>query len=585
MCLQMLAWEGRVTLTEPDQPCSSNKRPIAAEVFLRRLREHGVEKMFLNPGTDFPPLIEAYLTLGKLGSSAPTPVLVPHENTAVTMAHGYFLATGRPQAVMVHVSVGTANTINAIADASRDNIPILLCAGRSPITEKGLPGSRNRPIHWAQEMFDQAGMVREWVKWDYELREPSQVADVVDRAIEVMTASPQRPVYLTLPREPLAAEVEPGIALDCKRDCPTLPHPSPTDVNQLADWILAAQSPLVVVAGLGRKHEDVERLAAIADRYALPVVCPSQRFVCLPTDHPMHAGFDAGHYVGEADFILVIECDAPWLPNLVSPRRNAKVVHVGEDPAWLRHPIRNFPSSLAITSDAGTLLVALESALVERAPTQANEVRQRRLAHRNRREIRLKSLAAKSSQPVAIISPEFLSRIIGQELPEAVIVNEYPLRPDYCARTKTGTYYALGPAGGLGWSFGAALGIKAADPSQFVVATMGDGSYMFANPSACHWASDVHRLPILTVIFNNGRYGAVRNSTLSMYADGLAGRDNGRFLADLNSSARWHQVVEAHGGYGERVSDPAELAGAIRRARRAVELEGRQALLDVICPY
>ena len=112
----------------------------------------------------------------------PKPVLVPHENLAVGMAHGAYLMTGRPQAVMVHVNVGTANTINNLTNLSRDRVPLILAAGRTPITEKGSFGSRSRPIHWAQEMFDQAGMVRELVKWDYELRQPDQVGDVVARA-------------------------------------------------------------------------------------------------------------------------------------------------------------------------------------------------------------------------------------------------------------------------------------------------------------------------------------------------------------------------------------------------------------------
>ena len=77
------------------------------------------------------------------------------------MAHGVYMVSGRPQAVMVHVNVGTGNTLNTLLNASRDNVPVLLMAGRSPVTETGHRGSRSRFIHWAQEMFDQAGMVRE----------------------------------------------------------------------------------------------------------------------------------------------------------------------------------------------------------------------------------------------------------------------------------------------------------------------------------------------------------------------------------------------------------------------------------------
>src|SRR6266516_1577057 len=95
---------------------------------------------------------------------------VPHENVAMAMAHGYYRIAGKPAAVMVHVTVGTANAINGLINAARDNVPLLLAAGRTPLTETGSIASRNRPIHWGQEAFDQGGMLREYVKWDYELR-------------------------------------------------------------------------------------------------------------------------------------------------------------------------------------------------------------------------------------------------------------------------------------------------------------------------------------------------------------------------------------------------------------------------------
>ena len=162
---------------------------IAAEAFLRALADHGVDYFFCNPGTDFPPIVEAFSRARKTNARVPKPILVPHENLAIGMAHGAYLATGKPQAVMVHTTVGTANTINNLINLSRDGVPLLLAAGRTPITEKGSFGSRNRPIQWGQEMYDQAGMVRELVKWDYELRMPAQVGEAVARGVEVANHS------------------------------------------------------------------------------------------------------------------------------------------------------------------------------------------------------------------------------------------------------------------------------------------------------------------------------------------------------------------------------------------------------------
>src|SRR6266850_821060 len=142
----------------------------AADAWLGLLAARGIDYLFANGGTDFAPVVEAYAKGQKLGWRLPEIVIVPHENMGIAMAHGYTMVTGRPQAMMVHVGVGTANTLNGLINASRTNIPILLTAGRTPLTESGaLTGARNNFIHWAQEHFDQGGMLREFMKWDYEL--------------------------------------------------------------------------------------------------------------------------------------------------------------------------------------------------------------------------------------------------------------------------------------------------------------------------------------------------------------------------------------------------------------------------------
>src|SRR6185437_8336401 len=97
-------------------PSRGERPPIAAEAFLRGLADHGVDYLFVNPGTDFPPIVEAFGRAQKTNAKVPKSVLVPHENLAVAMAHGAYLMTGRPQAVMVHVNVGTGNTVNNLAN-------------------------------------------------------------------------------------------------------------------------------------------------------------------------------------------------------------------------------------------------------------------------------------------------------------------------------------------------------------------------------------------------------------------------------------------------------------------------------------
>jgi acetolactate synthase-1/2/3 large subunit len=548
----------------------------AAGLLLEALRAHGVEYFFANAGTDFPPLIEAFASGAERAHPYPRPMVVPHEGIAVGMAHGYYLATGRPQAVMVHVNVGTANCLNNLINAARDNVPILLLAGRTPVTERGRKGSRTRPIHWAQEMFDQAGMLREVVKWDYELRYPEQAADAVRRAVEIAMTPPRGPVYLVLPREALAGEVPAGIDV-APRAVPAAPRPDPDAVARLAEWIAAAEFPLVIASSSGRDPAATRALAHLAERFGIGVVSAWPRYVNLPAGHPMHLGYAPGDALREADIVTVLEADAPWFPHLESPRSGARVAHVGVDPTFARYPMRSFPSDLAVAGDPHAVLEALTAALDTRADGARIVARRNSIAAR---------AAARRPQAHATdpITPEWISRCIGEAKGDALVINEYPLRLEHCAFEQPASYFGLSPAGGLGWGLGAALGAKLAAPERLVIATLGDGAYVFANPTAGHWVARAHGLPILTVVFNNSRWAAVRNATVAMYKDGVAARAGGTLLADLSPSPEYAKLVEAHGGYGERVERAEALPDALARAI-AETRRGRQALLDVICQY
>ena len=386
-------------------------------------------------------------------------------------------------------------------------------------------------------------------------------------------------MYLTLPREPLSAAVsEPTITV---RQVPAAPHPDPAAIAQLADWISAAKSPLIITSASGADTRAVAPLARLAERAAIAVVSHNARNVCLPSSHPMHAGFDSGPLVGEADLIVVIECDAPWYPNMQSPPAGGRVVHIGEDPSFVRYPMRSFPSDLSIEANAAVALEALDAAVAQRigdVSERRNRIAARGTARREK--------AAAQTKPGSTITVPHLSRAIGEAVgTDAIIFNEYPLSQEHCPREAPGTFFGVSAAGGLGWGLGAALGAKLAAPDKLVVATLGDGAYMFANPMVGHWVAEKFDLPILTVIFNNSRYGAVRKATLSMFKDGAAGEDDGNFLADLSPSPPFDEFVTAQGGHGERVEKPGDLEGALARARDAVTRERKQALVNVICPY
>jgi acetolactate synthase-1/2/3 large subunit len=161
------------------------------------------------------------------------------------------------------------------------------------------------------------------------------------------------------------------------------------------------------------------------------------------------------------------------------------------------------------------------------------------------------------------------------------VINEYSIQQEHCPLHAPGSLFAVSSAGGLGWGFPAALGVKLASPGSLVVSLLGDGAYMFANPTACHYTAQMRNLPVLTIIYNNALYGAVRRATLDMYGHGVAAEADGRFLAELPAPS-FEKLVAAHDGHGERVDKPAELPAALARAAAAVRA-GQQALVNVIC--
>lgn len=561
----------------------------AADVLLRSLKACGIDYFLCNSGTDFAPVAEAYAKALVTSASVPKPLVIPHENCAVAMAHGYYMITGSPQAVMVHTNVGTANAINCVADASRDNVPVLLMAGRNPITEEGMLGSRNAHIHWGQEMFDQAGMLREFVKWDYEMRLPIQADLVVPRALDVMMSSPRGPAYLSLPREILGAEVPPkGNRPPVARAAASVPHPAPADIERLADMVANAKRPLIITAAAGRTPSGMTALATVAERFAIPVVPFCGRYLCLPYDHPMHLGFHPRPLLRDADLVIALDIDVPWFPSLDSPSPDCRVVQIGDDPAFVRYPMRGFPCDLSITAETTVALKMLAEALAAREvdTSKATQARRESLAVK-RAAIRTEwanNLDKAARKPE--ITFEYLSQCIGDALdPDAILVNEYWLKQEYCRRNVAGTYFSTSSAGGLGWALGAALGAKLAAPDRLVVATVGDGAYMFANPTACHWVGEAHDLPILTIIGNNQMYNAVRRATLNMYGDGVASRSDATILADLRPCPAFEKAAELNGGYGERVERPQDLPAALQRGIKAVVEEKRQAVLNVVCAY
>jgi acetolactate synthase-1/2/3 large subunit len=556
-----------------------------AGAYLALLASRGVNFLFGNGGTDFAPIIEAYAEAAQKSVTVPRPILATHENLAVSMAHGYAMISREIPAVMVHVSVGTANMVCPAMNAARENVGLLLSAGRSPLTESGMFGARDGYIHWSQEMYDQAGLIREFVKWDYELRNAEQLETVVDRALAIAASEPQGPVYLSLPREILGLPAPAAFPQSaCRLQAAAPAAPDARAIDTAAEWLLAAERPLIITANGGRDPAGFAALDAFAERFAIAVTQHKPRYLSLRTSHPMNLGYDPTRRVGDADLIMVIESDAPWFPAQAQPAASCKVIQCGFDPLFTRIPIRGFPSDLGISGGTEAILSALTQGLMSRMDAKRIQRRRDVLAAERASLVTQWEATRVSAAQRTPLHPAWVSRCVSDAKDaDAIVVNEYTLLLEHCSFEHPDCYFGSSAASGLGWGAGAALGAKLAAPERQTIAVLGDGAYLFSNPVSVHHAAAMHNLPVLFVVMNNSMWGAVRSSALAMYPEGWASKSNDLPFTSLGPLPAFEQICTAAGGYGERVEDPAVLPAALQRALQAVQNERRQALLNVIC--
>ena len=553
--------------------------PSAAEALLVRLKRNGVDYLFANAGTDFAPIVEGYAaaaTKSDLGAM-PEPLVIPHETAAVAMAHGYYLVTGRPQAVMVHVNVGLANSLMGLINAASDQIPLFMMAGRTPLTEHGRLGSRMAPIHYGQEMRDQAAMVREVTKWDYELRYPEQVELLVDRGLTIAMTEPRGPVFLGLPREPLAERQPTDHAADIPlQSAPTPARPDPNAVRKAATMLAAANNPLIIVQRGDPEGRLAAALVRLSEAAAAPIVENLALRNVVPTAHPLHGGYDVGPWIVEADLVLVVQSQVPWVQRSQRPAAGARVVHVGPDPLFRSMPVRSFRNDLAICGDAAHTVAAIAEALNGSAPDD----RRRIVAARADRR-RAAAAAAADKGGGTPMTPSYVGKCLSEILgDDGVVFSELGVNPSFMDLKGPNRFFSVPFSGGLGWGLPAALGAALADRERLVVACVGDGSYMFANPVACHQVAEAQSLPVLTVVMNNGIWNAVRRAARNVYPEGEAARMNLLPITSLEPLPDFCRIAEASRGHAERVADGSALPAALSRAVEVVREERRHALIE-----
>jgi acetolactate synthase-1/2/3 large subunit len=562
----------------------------ASSDLLQGLVDLGIEYLFCNLGTDHAPLIEEMAHWREQGRAFPKLILCPHENTAVHMAGGYAVATGRGQAVLVHVDAGTANAAMGLHNLCRTRIPVLLIAGRAPMTTfDDVTGGRDTYVHFIQEPFDQASVVRPYVKWEYNLAWPSMAHEVVSRAGAVMQSDPTGPVYLTLPREVLAAPVDVASvgAYGHQNHLPVKAQGADLSaVRSIAEHLMRSENPMLVTAYAGRNREApalIEKLAALCGMR----VCEFNTiYMNIRRDSPYFGGYNPAAFTEQADFGLMVDVDVPWIPKTTRVNPNAYWAQLDVDAIKRDIPMWGFPLNARIEGDSVRLITQLieiieSSATPEFKTKAAARGLALKTAHAQNRQ-KAASLA-QARGVVNAINPHYLCAVMGQKIDlHDVVLNEAIRNTmavfEQIPREVPGSLMGLS-GGGLGFSAGTALGIKLAQADNRVIHFVGDGSFYFSNPSSVYAVANQYGLPILTVLLDNGGWSAVKESTLRMYPQGEAKSTN-QFASDLGYSTDFAAIAEAAGAHGERLTDPEQVEAAIERCLVALDA-GRSALLHV----
>jgi acetolactate synthase I/II/III large subunit len=556
----------------------------AAAELTATLADEGVQHLFVNPGTDTAPVQEALAGARAAGEPSPRAVLCTHEFVALSSAMGHYLASGTPQAVLVHVDAGTLNLGGAVHNAQRNRVPAVIFAGRSPYSiSPDIPGHRDAPIQWQQEQLDQQAVLRAFGKWTMEVPRGRDLGPIVRRAYQVAQTDPKGPAYVMLPREALMDPVSPGLA---RRLPPPRPAAAdPAGLTEIARCLADADRPVIVTSRTGTRPSAVAMVVDVAELLGCPVVDHRDR-LSFPPGHPLYAA-DTTDLVGDADAVLILDAEVPWVPAQVTPPPSAAVLQIDIDPVKATMPTWTYPIDLSVTADTSLALPLLASEL-RRLATPAREGRWR--TRRDQVTARLAGLRkqwdalASSAEPSA--AADAMLHALNQVLPSRATVLEEAVtnRPALLRQIdrEPGRYFATGsPA--LGWAVAGAMGVKLARPDSPVVAVCGDGAFGFSVPTAAIWSAQHAGAPFTVVVLNNRAYRASRVPVQRLYPGGAADAEGTFPETDLTPGPSYVELARACGGDGQVLRSTDDLPEAVERCL-ALQADGRCGVIDVELP-
>jgi len=563
----------------------------AAHGYVEMLNRLGIDYVFSSPGSEYIPLWE-HLARYNADGKKPEYINTRHEGTALSMAKGYYMATGKPQVILTHVITGLLHGAMELKAAYTDQIPLLMIVGQNRTHDNEIHGGTPGPHYLSfTEVGGQERLVQPYVKWADSPETNANILDIIQRAYRIAETEVKGPVLLNLSRELLFEQVT-------RMKIPEpLPEENkltadPKNIEKLKNMLLAANNPLIFTRYLGRNPEAVKELVALAGLLKIPVF-ETPGYTNYPTDNLLHMGTGILPYVKEADLILVIDSSSwpPWYPpGSIRRKTDAKIIFIDPDPIQLKYPVYGYLSNLSVKADSYTVLAQLNNLIQKKKLNGALIKSRKEHWEKEHKRIRVEqekqALAVKDKTP---IDPIWLSYCIDKAIDQnTVIINETIThggiihRYIESNRTEPGTRYeATGPVAhtGLGQGMGVALGVKLAKPDKTVIALEGDGTFNYNPVLAAFGAAQEYKLPFMTIIYNNSCYAAMKGHQ-RYYPEGHSVKQNQYYGVGCGPTPEYAKLVEAYDGYSETITEPEEVPEALHRTIKETK-NGKITLLDV----
>ena len=549
-------------------------------LLVEQLKAAGTTHLFANPGSAEVGIFDALLDTPEIKT-----IMGLHEGIVVSMADGYYKAGGKPGVVNVHAVAGTAQMAGQLYSSARDCSQLVVTAGfldHEYYTDlMGLSASTG---------YTQKEIVRQFTKMSWEIRNPEAIPLATRRAFKLATAAPFGPTYAAfasyaLDQKDVTATVYPLDQFSvADQACP-----SPGQVEAAAKMLLACKAPMILAGDeiwqSGAQAEVVE----LAEWLGASVTTGYDAYKNFPMHHPNFL-----HWYRFAkpspDTDVCVSIGGKVIGGWGERETEASVpiydkhITIGMN---TEHAGRNYPVDLAIVANVRQAMRALLQALKDGIP----EARMKPIRDARNRDLAERTSVIRGADEAQLqkvfhsspIHPMRVSHELQQILPGgSIIVNEnntadhapiaFGFRPSHNEKIALGTCGAS-----LGWGLGAAIGAKIAAPATPVVLSIGDGAVMFS--SSAFWTMKRYGVPLLVVVWNNGNYQTIRY-VLARYNGkcAKAAKYPPAYLGDPDID--FVMLAKSQGVGGERVTEPDDLAAAIRRGLDANQ-RGEPYLLDV----